>query len=412
MKTFIFLLTLALLAIPSAVSATDPAVRSRIEARPRLDRTDGLSVTAPASFAGTWKTSRRCVPYTVILTQVGDKVSGTYSPGNGKIFNGVVTDSKLSFKWTEDGGEGFGEFIMNFDGKGFTGTSSAVKSTGGWVVAWKTYTPPVIPFAGVWQTRADGTKDVSLTMVQSGDQVTGSYQGNGKLEGTISGRVLRFKWRSDSGTGSGRFVMEALNNSFIGTYNRGSNPDDVDSTWVGQLPPGPEGRPGPCEPLGVVYSYPKDPRPPEGPRGTGNMSEAELARLQAEYEERQKNAPATFAGVWRIKSGEQMMFPELFLQQANNKVTGRLYAGRPEMGVIKEGIVDRNTLRFQIWRARSFMPYALSDQYVGSGEFVMNADENRSEALSSALPRVELSLPGRVYTQQGESPRHHQRRLK
>ena len=108
MKTFVLLLMLALLAIPSAVSATNSKVQPRIETQPGLDRTDGFSVPAPASFAGTWKTARRCAPYTVILTQVGDKVTGTFSPGNGKLFDGVVTDETLRFKWTEDGGEGFG----------------------------------------------------------------------------------------------------------------------------------------------------------------------------------------------------------------------------------------------------------------------------------------------------------------
>ena len=353
MKTFLLLLTVAL-AVPSAVSA------------------------APASFAGTWKTERRCKPYTVILTQDGDKVTGTYSPGNGKIFNGVVIDDKLlSFRWTEDGAEGFGEFLMNWDGKGFTGTSSQVKQPNGMIVAWKTYSPPVTSFAGVWQTTIDGRNDISLTMLQSGDQVTGSYQGNGKLEGTVSGIVLRFKWRSDSGSGSGRFVMERPNNSFSGTYNRGTNPDDVDNTWAGRLPPRPEGGPGPCDPLGAVYAYPKDPRPEGWPGPKGNMTEAEYLKKLAEYEERQKNAPVAFDGVWQIKAGEQFVYPQLLLQQpTSDKVLGHLFAGRPDMGVIKDGIVERATLRFTVWRPN---PAAILGRYepdlpMGTGEFVMNAD--------------------------------------
>lgn len=370
MKPFILLLTLALLAIPLTARATDPAVRSRIEAQPRLDRTDGLNVTAPASFAGTWKTERRCKPYTVILTQVGDKVSGIFSPGNGKIFDGVVTDNKLFFKWTEDGAEGFGEFVMNWDGIGFTGTSSAVKSNGGMVVAWKTYNPAVIPFAGTWETFMSGKNPFPVTMLQSGDHVMGLYQGNGRLEGTVSGRVLRFTWRSDIGTGSGKFVMEDKNYSFIGTYNRGSNPDDVEATWSGKSTANPDrGGPGPCDPQGTVYGYPK-PVLPERPGG--KISEAEYAKEQAAYEASLKNAPANFAGVWRITQ-----FPQLLLQQITaNKVVGQLFAGRPEMGVIKEGIVERNTLRFTIWRPGpiSYIGRNKPDEYLGKGEFVMNAD--------------------------------------
>ena len=375
MKTFVLLLMLALLAIPSAVSATNSKVQPRIETQPGLDRTDGFSVPAPASFAGTWKTARRCAPYTVILTQVGDKVTGTFSPGNGKLFDGVVTDETLRFKWTEDGGEGFGEFNMSFDGKNFTGTSSAVKPTG-LIVAWNTITPPVIPFAGKWQTFRDG-KAIPLTMVQSGDHVMGLYEGNGKLEGTVVGRVLRFRWQSDRGTGSGRFVMEEKNFSFSGSYNRGSNPDDVESTWSGKSMGNPDGGgPGPCDPVGKVYGYPENRGPEGAPGPMGKMSEAELAKKQAEYEAAQKNAPATFAGVWRTKSGEQIQFPELLFQQANNKVTGRLFANRPDFGLIKEGIVDRDTLRFQIWRPRpvSFNGRYVPDEYLGTGELVMDAD--------------------------------------
>ena len=76
----------------------------------------------------------------------------------------------------------------------------------------------------------------------------GIYEGNGKLEGKVVGRVLRYKWQSDRGTGSGRFVMEEKNFAFSGSYNRGSNPDDVESTWSGKSLANPDGGgPGPCD---------------------------------------------------------------------------------------------------------------------------------------------------------------------
>lgn len=108
----------------------------------------------------------------------------------------------------------------------------------------------------------------------------------------------------------------------------------------------------------------------------GKMSEADLAKKQAEYEERQRNTPVAFDGVWRVMSGAQYVFPELLLQPVgSDKIVGRLFAGRPEMGVIKGGVVVRNTLRFTVWRPRPlFIGRVQPDDYVGIGELVMNAD--------------------------------------
>lgn len=82
-------------------------------------------------------------------------------------------------------------------------------------------------------------------------------------------------------------------------------------------------------------------------------------------------ALANCAGVWRTPA-----YPQLLIQQIGNKVVGQLFAGNPTLGVIKEGVVDGNTLRFQIWRPR---PQAnigppLPDEFVGRGELVMDQD--------------------------------------
>lgn len=72
------------------------------------------------------------------------------------------------------------------------------------------YAQKPIDFTGTWQTilMMNGKSTITLTIVQNGDQVVGSYAGNGKIEGTVSGKVLRFTWQSDKGSGSGRFVMD------------------------------------------------------------------------------------------------------------------------------------------------------------------------------------------------------------
>jgi hypothetical protein len=242
-------LTLSLLVVCPAANAANFAREPKTQ--PRLEQNDGINPRAlaadaikgghhdddPVSFGGTWKTiAGGSTRYTVILNQVGDKVTGSYSPGNGKIFDGVVTDQKLTFKWTQDGGyEGTGEFTMDQDGKGFKGSSTAVKPKA-FSVSWESVKTPVASFAGTWDTMSNGAYPMQLTIVQNGDRVTGIYPSHsGKIEGTVVGRVLRFKWESDGGKGSGRLVMEESGKVFSGTYNQGDDSDEVEATWNGQL---------------------------------------------------------------------------------------------------------------------------------------------------------------------------------
>jgi len=293
MRTFVLMLTLALSATSSAASAAD----------------------SPVSFNGTWKTiAGGTHQYTVILKQIGNKVTGSYSPGNGKIFDGVVTDNKLIFKWTQDGGhEGTAQFTLDQDGKGFTGSSTALKPKE-FTVTWNTYKPPVTSFAGTWETITNAKHNFVLTMVQTGDKVSGVYpRGNGKIEGTVVGRVLRFKWQSDGGTGSGRLVMEDGGKAFSGTYNKGDNPDDVENTWNGKLP----------------------------------------AVTDAKTPEKVTPPPISFTGVWNALRGTTSI--TLKLLQAGDQVTGQFENNVEGSTVtfLSEGIVVENTLRFKFKLAPS-----------------------------------------------------------
>jgi hypothetical protein len=71
-------------------------------------------------------------------------------------------------------------------------------------------------------------------------------------------------------------------------------------------------------------------------------------------------------------AGGKVQFPDLLLQQRGSQVTGLLSANRPDLGMIRDGIIDGNTLRFTIWRSRINIPNAFPDQYAGSGELVMD----------------------------------------
>ena len=340
MKTFVLMLTLALLAIPStAVNAGK-------------ERADDVS------FSGTWKTiAGGTHQYIVILKQVGKNVTGSYSPGNGKVFDGVVTDNKLAFKWTQDGGfEGTAEFTMDEDGKGFTGNSTALKPKE-FTVTWNTYIPPVTSFAGTWETITNGQHHFVLTMVQTGTKVTGVYpRANGAMEGTVSGRVLRFTWKSDGGSGSGRLVMDETEKAFSGTYNKGDNPDDVENTWNGKLP------------AAAGDKAPEKVTPPE------KFTPPEKVTPPDEVTPRDEVTPpmASFAGAWQGKLGES--FLELILQQSGDRVTGQFNVNSNHDWFFKDGIVVGNTLRFTIERRnRMALPNRyLPDEYVGTGELVID----------------------------------------
>jgi len=336
MKTFVLMFTFALLAIPSAATNAGQ------------ERADDVS------FAGTWKTiAGGTHQYTVTLKQVGKKVTGSYSPGNGKIFEGVVSDNKLAFKWTQDGGyEGTAEFIMDEDGKGFTGTSNALKPQE-FTVTWNTLRPSVISFAGTWETITNSQHHFVLTMVQTGTKVTGVYpRGNGTIEGTVSGRVLRFTWKSDGGSGSGRLVMDETEKAFSGTYNKGDNPDDVENTWNGKLPTA-AGDKAPAA-AGDKAPVASDDKAP----GAGDKA-------------LEKVTPPNFSGAWQANFGGSVL--TMILRQTGDQVTGQLNANSIEFGVITEGIVVGNTLSFKIMRPgkapnRLNRPY----EYVGTGELVMD----------------------------------------
>ena len=74
-----------------------------------------------------------------------------------------------------------------------------------------------------------------MSLKQNGDKITGTYTPhNGKIEGQVSGRVLRFKWSQGDQRGSGRFILSKDGNSFSGSWSNSNDPDDPSGgTWDG-----------------------------------------------------------------------------------------------------------------------------------------------------------------------------------
>ncbi len=210
-----------------------------------------------------------------------------------------------------------------------------------------------VDFRGTWNTITGTGKKMVITFeTVRRTSVTGTYARNGltasfkppgdgsvtafvkvsairdptaqslsSITGTVTDNVLRFKWIEDGGRGAGRFTMSADGRSFQGTFSLTDNPDDTSGgTWNGTRAP-------------------------------------------------------VFHGVWQTTAAGKIQFPELLFQQSGNQVVGSLFGNRPDLGVIREGAIDGNTLRFKVMRVQP----ALGRRYVpdilmGFGELVMNPD--------------------------------------
>ncbi len=229
-----------------------------------------------------------------------------------------------------------------------------------------------VDFQGTWNTVTGKGKKIVITLeTVRRTTVTGTYARNGltasykpldgtvtafvkvsaiggdpapqsvsSIRGTVTDNVLRFKWFEDGGRGAGRFTMSADGQSFQGTFSLTDNPDDTSGgTWNGTRAP-------------------------------------------------------NFAGVWLTKAGDKIVFPELLLQQTGRQVVGSLYGNRPEMGVIREGVIDGNTLRFKVMRPQPplFNGQYLPDIPMGVGELVMNPDGKsfKGHILGAALSGTRL----------------------
>jgi len=93
-------------------------------------------------------------------------------------------------------------------------------------------------FAGTWLTLANGNR-FEMRLKQEGKTVTGVYIPlNGRIQGTVSGATLQFKWTQDGGvSGSGSFSMIKGDQSFRGSFRTSGNPNAVEAPWNGSRPP-------------------------------------------------------------------------------------------------------------------------------------------------------------------------------
>ncbi|HEX6189734.1 MAG TPA: hypothetical protein VFZ40_16785 [Pyrinomonadaceae bacterium] len=181
-------------------------------------------------------------------------------------------------------------------------------------------------FTGVWNTITDKGEKLVITLRHDSSDfsvVIGSYHilgdvtdkpPDGGLKGSVKDKVFRFTWSSHEGRRAGRFTLSSDGESFEGTYSATKNPDDTSGgTW-------------------------KATRAPK------------------------------FAGAWQASFGGSHL--TMLFQQTGDRVTGQLNANSADLGVIRDGKVVDNTLRFTVMR-RAPNAANLPDVIVGYGELVM-----------------------------------------
>ena len=99
---------------------------------------------AAQDWSGRWQTMFREGQVVMDLTQTGDRVQGTYRPGDGRI-EGTVNGTRLDGRWIEANASGALLFVMSRDGQTFTGRYDTGEYWNGFRT--RPSQRPVVPFA-------------------------------------------------------------------------------------------------------------------------------------------------------------------------------------------------------------------------------------------------------------------------
>ena len=151
------------------------------------------------------------------LVQSGNRVTGTYESGNGKL-EGTLSGTRLTGTWTNSGSKKTGrfEFVFVSDFSSFTGKYGYNESTPS--SRWngtKTSSPTTVTAetkASIANISGVYTTDFKqLTLNQNGNEVTGTYEnGNGKLRGTLSGNKFSGTWTNSASIRRGNLNLSLI----------------------------------------------------------------------------------------------------------------------------------------------------------------------------------------------------------
>ncbi len=174
----------------------------------------------------------------MILSQSGNRITGTYEGSNGKI-DAILDGNILTGNWRNKGNNKTGnfEFIFNSNFSSFKGrfgynnasltknwTGTKTKSSSSTTVV---QTPQATNIAGIYKTDFN-----EMTLSISGNRVTGIYKHNGgKIEGVLTNNKLVGTWTQTNGKGNFEFIFNSEFSSFTGNW--GYNNSVPNSKWNG-----------------------------------------------------------------------------------------------------------------------------------------------------------------------------------
>ena len=181
----------------------------------------------PGAWGGTWTTFcdvLDCADMT--LTQVGDRVNGTFGNGLGTI-DGIVQGNRLSGTMSYSGATSSFDFWLDASGLVWRGNWNRV-------ITWCGYRPGqsqpspcgVASWYGTWQANAGLGP---MTLFQDGQRVFGTYAGtDGRIEASASGTSLGGNWLRSGNQGTIQFflVLTASGQQFQGNWN-------AENAWCG-----------------------------------------------------------------------------------------------------------------------------------------------------------------------------------
>src|ERR1044071_2141602 len=175
-------------------------------------RADGpVTRAAGASFSGDWESTFGLVH----LEQVGDSIRGKYGIGGGEAsISGLIKGKRLMFKYKEPTATGEGWFELSADGSKFSGQWKQDGSNR-WMPWEGKRAGGIVPdsFAGLWRTDFG-----HMRLWQSDEKVHGVFElgGKSKIEGKMSGRMLKFNYeQTDGEKGEGSFELAEIGRAHV-----------------------------------------------------------------------------------------------------------------------------------------------------------------------------------------------------